>query len=115
MDLKDSSFHSATNDYGQFFARNSFHAAAPVLSASMDTGSMDSPSLTDGRTQNVESLGDDLESPDFAGLVCAVHHHYGIIMMLHELIYSCAVPKRRNVGQDLVVQRKVGEACDTSA
>ena len=45
------------------------------------TGSMDSPSLgsdsiiinhmsnsVEGRTQNAESLGDDLESPDFAGL-----------------------------------------------
>lgn len=53
---------------------------AQALSVSMDSGSMDSPSLgsdsimihpgtnsAEARTQYVESLGDDLESPDYAG------------------------------------------------
>ena len=83
MGLKDASFHSATNGCGQNFARKSSQqVGASGLSASADTGSMDSPSLgsdsiiinhmtnsMEGRTQNGESLGDDLESPDFTGLV----------------------------------------------
>ncbi|KAH7444194.1 hypothetical protein KP509_02G069200 [Ceratopteris richardii] len=53
---------------------------APNMSASMDSGSMDSPSLGsdsvminvgtnsgDLRNHTIESIGDDLESPDFAG------------------------------------------------
>lgn len=81
MGLKEADFLSTTNGYGPTFSRKSSQRmGVPGLSASMDTGSMDSPSLgsdsvminpgtnsMEARTQNVESLGDDLESPDFAG------------------------------------------------
>ncbi|KAI5060303.1 hypothetical protein GOP47_0024723 [Adiantum capillus-veneris] len=71
--------HTVSNNYGAPMPGRSSQLA-PNLSASMDSGSMDSPSLgsdsvminagtnsAELRNHNVESLGDDLESPDFAG------------------------------------------------
>lgn len=78
--LRESDFvHSVPNGYGAPVPGRSSQLA-PNMSASMDSGSMDSPSLgsdsvminvgtnsAEVRNHNVESLGDDLESPDFAG------------------------------------------------
>lgn len=78
--VREADFVSTTaNGYGTTLPGKSSQMA-PGLSVSMDSGSMDSPSLgsdsiminpgtnsTEARTQIVESLGDDLESPDYAG------------------------------------------------
>lgn len=80
--LRESDFvHTIPNGYGAAMPGRSSQLA-PNMSASMDSGSMDSPSLgsdsvminvgtnsAEARNHNLESLGDDLESPDYAGLV----------------------------------------------
>lgn len=78
--LRESDFvHTIPNGYGAAMPGRSSQLA-PNMSASMDSGSMDSPSLgsdsvminvgtnsAEARNHNLESLGDDLESPDYAG------------------------------------------------